>query len=116
MTPTLELTFHDVAGDPWEGRATPRFQGEPGEPFPVREGMTGKERGEVRWYIEEFMDLPEGGNLRRARDVEAALEVFGRRLWDGLAGPAAERWLGAVQAARAGRLELRAATQRDEGA
>lgn len=42
--PTLELTFHDVAGDPWEGRAAARFQGEPGEPFPVREGMTGKER------------------------------------------------------------------------
>jgi tetratricopeptide (TPR) repeat protein len=114
VTPTLELTFHDVAGDPWEGRATPRFQGEPGEPFPVREGMTGKERGEVRWYIEEFMDLPEGANLRRAREVEAALEAFGRRLWDGLSGPAAERWLGAVQAARGGRLELRAATARDE--
>lgn len=116
MTPTLELTFHDVAGDPWEGRATPRFQGEPGAPFPVREGMTGRERSEVRWYIEEFMDLPEGGNLRRARDVEAALESFGRRLWDGLAGPAVERWLGAVQAAGEGRLELRAATLRDEAA
>lgn len=91
MTPKLELTFHDVAGDPWEGRATPRFQDEPGEPFAVREGMTGKERGEVRWYIEEFMDLPEGGNVVRALEVEAGLEAFGRRLWAGLAGPTAER-------------------------
>lgn len=116
LTPTLELTFHEVAGDPWEGRATPRFQGEPGEPFSVREAMTARERAEVRWYIEELMDLPEGGNLRRARDVETALESFGRRLWDGLAGPVVERWLGAVQGARTGRLELRAATLRDEAA
>jgi hypothetical protein len=35
-----------------------------------KEGMTAKERGEVRWYIEQFMDLPEGGNVRRARGVE----------------------------------------------
>jgi len=107
------MTWPAIPGRGGRRRAS---RGEPGEPFSVREGMTGKERAEVRWYIEEFMDLPEGGNLRRARDVEAALEAFGRRLWDGLAGPAAERWLGAVQAARAGRLELRAATPRDEGA
>jgi hypothetical protein len=114
MKPTLELTFHEVAGDSWEGMATPRFQGETGEPFPVREGMSSKERAEVSWYIEEFMDLPEGGNLRRAAAVEVALESFGGRLWERLVGPTVEQWWRAVLAARAGRLELRAATLADE--
>ena len=66
MPPVLELTFCDIAGSPWEGRATVRFQNEPGDPFPVREGLTGKEREEIRWYIEDHMDLPEGSNERRS--------------------------------------------------
>lgn len=117
MTPTLELTFQDVAGDPWEGQAMARFQGEPSGPFPVREGVSARQRGDIRWYIEEYLDLPEGGNAVRAAKVEAELAAYGQRLWEGLsaAGPL-KAWLGAVQVARSGRLELRAATPLDEAA
>ncbi|NQT13535.1 MAG: CHAT domain-containing protein, partial [Planctomycetes bacterium] len=116
MIPVLELTFSDVVGDPWEGRATVRFQGEPSKPFPVREGMTSKQRAEVRWYVEQYMDLPEGGNATRAAALEKELAAYGHALWDGLKSDVVLQWLGVVEAAGEGRLELRAATPRDEGA
>src|SRR5262249_48547102 len=59
---TLELTLSQVAGDPWQGQATVRFQGQVSLPLSVGEGLTTKQRQEVRWYVEEYMDLPEGGN------------------------------------------------------
>ena len=114
MIPVLEMTFSGVVGDPWQGQAAVRFQGDASSPFAVREGLSGKQRGEIRWYIEEYMDLPEGGNLRRAQAIEQQLAVYGRQLWDGIKGGAVETWLGAVRALNAGRLELRAATRADE--
>jgi hypothetical protein len=51
----LEMTFCDLAGDPWEGRATVRFNGETSDAFPVREGLTAKQRGDLRWYIEDYL-------------------------------------------------------------
>jgi hypothetical protein len=114
--PVLEMTFSDVAGDPWEGRATVRFQGDPSQPFPVREGMTSKQRGELRWYVEQYMDLPEGGNATRAAAVVQELAAYGHALWNGLQSDVVSQWLGAVQAAGEGRLELRAQAPRDEGA
>jgi len=114
--PVLELTFHNVAGDPWEGEAIARFNGEPGDPFPVREGLTTQQRQDLRWYIEEFLDFPEGGYLTRARRIEREMDEYGHALWKGLQGPGVQSWLGAVQATRSGRLELRAATKEDETA
>ena len=102
MIPVLEMTFSGVVGDPWEGQAAVRFQGDPSKPFAVREGLSGKQRSEIRWYIEEYMDLPEGGNLRRAQAIEQQLVAFGRQLWDGVKGGAVETWLGAVRALNAG--------------
>ena len=116
MTPVLEMTFGDVAGDPWEGRARVRFGGEPSEPFPVREGMTSKQRDDVRWYVEQYMDLPEGGYATRAEKIERELAAYGRALWAGLAADVVSEWLGAVQAAGEGRLELRAEKTSDERA
>lgn len=112
--PILELTFENLAGDPWEGQARVRFQGENCAPVDVREGLKRKQRDDIRWYIEEFMDLPEGGNATRAAQVEKELADFGKSLWDGLGGGPVHAWLGAVQVAGEGRLELRANTPGDE--
>jgi len=115
MTPVLDVTFRDVAGDPWEGSATVRFQDQTSPALPVREGMTSAQRTELRWYIEEFMDLPEGGNVPRASRVEEGLVHYGGWLWQGLQQAGIIRnWLGAVQTAGEGRLELRADAQPDE--
>ncbi len=114
MAPILELTFSDVAGDPWEGRGTVRFQGETSDAFPVREGLTTRQRGNLRWYIEDFMYYPEAGDAVKAAQIEQDLAAYGRALWDGLTNPVAQAWLGAVRAAGTGRLDLRAATRADE--
>jgi tetratricopeptide (TPR) repeat protein len=37
---------------------------------------------DLRWYLEEFMDLPDGGAVTRAVHVERNLERWGRRLYD----------------------------------
>jgi hypothetical protein len=114
MIPTLELTFCDITGNPWAGQAIARFQGEPGLPFPVREGLGNKQREDIRWYIEDYIDFPEGGNEIRAKRIEKELQDYGKALWDGLQGPALQEWLGAVQVAGKGRLELRASGPKDE--
>ena len=38
----------------------------------------------LRWYLEEFMDLPDGGAVIRAQRIEADLLLWGRRLHDAI--------------------------------
>jgi hypothetical protein len=83
--PTLDLTFRNVAGDPWEGEAVARYQGDPREPFPVREGLTSKQRETLRWYVEEYLDFPEGGYVTRARRIEGELGAGSKGLLSRLA-------------------------------
>src|SRR5436305_987249 len=39
---------------------------------------------DLRWYLEEYMELPDGGAVIRAQRIERQLEVWGRRLHDDL--------------------------------
>ncbi|HET7177639.1 MAG TPA: CHAT domain-containing protein, partial [Solirubrobacterales bacterium] len=39
---------------------------------------------DLRWYLEEYMDLPDGGAVIRAERIEANLKRWGRRLHDAL--------------------------------
>ena len=75
--PTLELEFSAIRGDPWEGQAEIRYNGQSELGHKVWEGMDGKAREEVRWYVERFMDLPEGGIRVRSDRVEGALQDWG---------------------------------------
>src|SRR5438309_1704853 len=38
----------------------------------------------LRWYLEEYMDLPDGGAVVRAEGIERQLHQWGRRLYDAL--------------------------------
>lgn len=38
----------------------------------------------LRWYLEDFMDLPDGGAVVRARRVERDLDAWGRKFYDEL--------------------------------
>src|SRR3989442_13774 len=38
----------------------------------------------LRWYLEEYMDLPDGGAVVRAGGIEQQLHQWGRRLYDDL--------------------------------
>jgi tetratricopeptide (TPR) repeat protein len=39
---------------------------------------------DLRWYLEEYMDLPDGGAVVRAQRIERNLEDWGRKLHDAL--------------------------------
>lgn len=39
---------------------------------------------DLRWYLEEYMDLPDGGAVVRAQRIERELDQWGRRLHDAL--------------------------------
>ena len=36
----------------------------------------------LRWYLEEYMELPDGGAVVRAQGIEAQLSTWGRQLHD----------------------------------
>src|SRR5436305_1440460 len=48
---------------------------------------------DLRWYLEEYMELPDGGAVIRAQRIERQLEVWGRRLHDDLFTAAENRAL-----------------------
>src|SRR5436305_2920983 len=46
--------------------------------------LTDDDYENLRWYLEEYMDLPDGGAVVRAGGVERQLHDWGRRLFDAL--------------------------------
>src|SRR6266480_4252016 len=46
--------------------------------------LTDEDYENLRWYLEEYMDLPDGGAVVRAGGIERQLHQWGRRLYDAL--------------------------------
>jgi len=46
---------------------------------------------DMRWYLEEYMDLPDGGAIVRAKRVEESFDKWGRQLYDALFAPKQNR-------------------------
>jgi len=60
--------------------------------------LTSREREDVRWYLEEYVEWPYEQFLERGKKIEASLAEFGRRLYRAVcASPGA---MGVVQAWR----------------
>jgi hypothetical protein len=55
--------------------------------------LTDDDYENLRWYLEEYMDLPDGGAVTRAEGIEAQLHQWGRRLHDALFSPPQNRSL-----------------------
>src|SRR4051794_13419742 len=53
-----------------------------GVPASLRPFLDEDDYESLRWYLEEYMDLPDGGAVVRAQGVERKLEEWGRRLHD----------------------------------
>ncbi|MEM7391149.1 MAG: TIR domain-containing protein, partial [Verrucomicrobiota bacterium] len=53
--------------------------------------LTDHDYEELRWYLEEYMDLPRGGAIVRAEQVEKQLKTWGRGLFDRLFPEGAHR-------------------------
>ena len=70
------------------------------DPRPLRFSLADKAFEDVRWYLEEFMDLPDDGSRVRAERIEAELERWGRELFqEAFCGDAPAAMLGELLAA-----------------
>ena len=55
-----------------------------GVEVPFTPFLTEEDYENLRWYLEEYMDLPDGGAVTRARGIEEDLDRWGRALHDAL--------------------------------
>lgn len=55
-----------------------------GVEVPFTPSLSEDDYEDLRWYLEEYMDLPDGGAVIRAQRIERELERWGRELYDGL--------------------------------
>lgn len=60
----------------WHGNAS--------EPVPFVPFLDDDDFEDLRWYLEEFMDLPDYGSVVRAQRIQANLAEWGRKLYDSL--------------------------------
>ncbi len=55
--------------------------------------LTEDDYEDLRWYLEDYMDLPDGGAIVRAQRIERELDRWGRQLYDTLFSAANNRAL-----------------------
>ena len=61
------------------------------EPIPFEPFLTEEDYNDLRWYLEEYMDLPDGGSVVRAERIERSLAEWGRRLYGAVFDPGDNR-------------------------
>jgi hypothetical protein len=79
----LRLSF-DVANGDYTVRLDPNWSGNASQPLPFTPFLDEDDFEDLRWYLEEFMDLPDGGAVVRAQRIEVQLKDWGRKLYDAL--------------------------------
>jgi len=79
----LRLLFDKSADGGFGVRIVPS-SGNASAPIPFTPFLDDDDFEDLRWYLEEFMDLPDGGSLVRARRVEESLRQWGRSFYDAL--------------------------------
>jgi len=80
----LRVTF-----EPFDGAYAAHIDG--GEAVRFESFLKETDFEDVRWYLEEYMDLPDGGAVVRAKRVEKDLEKWGRQLYDAVFSTAANK-------------------------
>src|SRR5437763_937580 len=63
------------------------------EPIPFAFSLATRDYENLRWYLEDFLDLPDGGSVVRAQSVEAKLKEWGHQLHHATFGAAANQTL-----------------------
>src|ERR1043165_5980259 len=88
----LRLVFHL---DPQTGtsvKALPVWSGSDAtQPVPFDFSLGDDDFEDLRWYLEDFMDLPDGGAVVRAEGIEGKLRNWGRQLHDTVFFPLHQR-------------------------
>jgi hypothetical protein len=81
----LRLLFART-GDTFTYRIATSWGGDAGEPQPFVPFLKDDDYEDLRWYLEDYMDLPIGGAKVRAERIERALGAWGRTLFDAVFG------------------------------
>lgn len=55
-----------------------------GSPQPFAFQLSPDDYADIRWYLEEYLDLPMGGSVLRARRIERSLGQWGRALYQAI--------------------------------
>jgi len=79
----LRLLFDKSADGDFAVRIVPS-SGNASEPVPFKPFLDNDDFEDLRWYLEDFMDLPDGGSLVRALRVEEKLRDWGRTFYNAL--------------------------------
>ena len=59
-----------------------------GTPLPFSNFLEESDFENLRWYLEDYLDLPDGGSVIRAEKIERSLHDWGRRLYKSVFGDA----------------------------
>ena len=80
----LRVIFAPTADQSYRAGLTDADGNRLGVEVPLTPFLTEDDYENLRWYLEEFMDLPDGGAVTRAQRTEQDLERWGRQLHDAL--------------------------------
>jgi hypothetical protein len=80
----LRLLFNKEKDNRYTVRLDNNWGCNASEPLPFHFTLTEKDFEDQRWYLEEFMDLPDGSSIVRAQRIERNLAKWGRQLYDAL--------------------------------
>ena len=78
-----------AGGAPYRARLTDASGARLGTEVPFAPFLEDSDYEDLRWYLEEYMELPDGGAVTRAQRIEKRLDDWGRRLYDALFADAA---------------------------
>ena len=79
----IRLLF-TAANDAWTVRPVLEQTGAPasrGDAVPLAFDLNNDQQTELRWYLEEYMDLPDHGSQVRARRIEGEIATWGKTLY-----------------------------------
>ncbi|HXO40737.1 MAG TPA: tetratricopeptide repeat protein [Thermoanaerobaculia bacterium] len=80
----LRVTFSSGSDEGYRARLTDADGGELGVEVPFTPFLTADDYEDLRWYLEDYMDLPDGGAVVRARRIEGNLDRWSRDLHNAL--------------------------------
>jgi hypothetical protein len=80
----LRVLFNPTADGSYRSQLADAEDNNLGVEVPFTPFLTENDYEDLRWYLEDYMDLPDGGSVIRAQRIERELDQWGRRLYDAL--------------------------------
>src|SRR2546423_692800 len=90
----LRLLFHPTADNEYRVQLQHSTGGDTQGSQPFTPFLEDKDYEDLRWYLEDFLDLPDGGAVHRAARIEGQLQHWGRQPYYAVfAAPAYQEFL-----------------------